>query len=217
MPTLATETSAAMTRLLRASWRNETGFCVGCLITCAKASRVAPGGIRLRPSGRAMLRGSRAMLTIQTIGKSTVTVMSRQRTCRSAWRRMVRALRWRLRVLTRAPAIAAGAAPTWLVIVRTPSSGSGRGLVAGHASNCAVALAIRLVTRVIASRMKNWKTANAAATVELLLVDEPVRRRDQQLGLPEGTATGHEVREVEEVEGDDELSLIHISEPTRLG
>ncbi len=43
MVTLAVETSAAMTRLLKASWGKETGFWVGCRMTWANASSVAPG------------------------------------------------------------------------------------------------------------------------------------------------------------------------------
>ena len=105
-----------MTRLLKASWGKETGFWVGCRMTWANTSSVAPAGIRLRPSGRAMFRGSTAMLTIHRIGKSTVAVMRRQRSWSIAWRRNVIALRPRRWVPTAARG--ASTAPAWLVIVR---------------------------------------------------------------------------------------------------
>ena len=85
----ATETSAvavASFRLLKASSRNETGFSVGRWMARTNASRFAPGGMMLRLSGRAMLRGSRAMLTIHRIGNRTVKVTNRHSAWRRAWR-----------------------------------------------------------------------------------------------------------------------------------
>ncbi len=189
-PTLATAMITAMNRLLAANCPKETGFSVGCLMTCANAASDAPGGIRSSPSGRAMLRGSIAMLTIHMIGKSTVRAMKRQTSCRR---------NCRLSGSLRCPPVAATATGRVVVlgtaanpVVMTGSSrtiGSRReadlhpGLVAAgvkqdgpdaklgswranlgswsarrvgaHASNCAVAFATRLVTSVIASRMKN--------------------------------------------------------------
>ena len=66
----------AIFMLLSASSMKLIGLLVGCAMTLANASSDAPGGMRLSPSGRARLRGSSAMLTIQISGNSTVNVMN---------------------------------------------------------------------------------------------------------------------------------------------
>jgi len=62
------------------------------------------------------------------------------------------------------PGTVPGTAPICVVMAEPSSGASRRGRRGGQASNWDVALTSRLVTRVIASRMKNWKMAKAAAT-----------------------------------------------------
>jgi hypothetical protein len=59
-------------RLFRARSRKEIGLFVGWARTCAYASSVAFCGIRLRPSGRERLSGSRERAKTHTIGNKTV-------------------------------------------------------------------------------------------------------------------------------------------------
>ena len=73
IPTATTELPMAILRLLNASSMKLIGLLVGWAITFLKASSDAPGGMRVRPSGRDRFRGSSDMLKIQTMGKSTAS------------------------------------------------------------------------------------------------------------------------------------------------
>ena len=167
MVTLINEMITAMKTLLNAIRRNEMSLSVGLAMTLAYASSDAPGGIS--ESGREMFRGSSDIATIQMIGNSTVAAMKMQ----ASWR--ISCLVFDMprlpaaRVLTAGAAVARGMAATWVLMTGTSADLQSTGrAVSGpddaYASNCAVALASLLVTSVIASRMKNVKMANAAAT-----------------------------------------------------
>ena len=83
MPTAMAALKTAIFMLLSASSMKLMGLLVGWAMTFANDSSDAPGGMRLSPSGRARLRGSSAMLAIQTSGNSTVTVINSRMICRT--------------------------------------------------------------------------------------------------------------------------------------
>ena len=148
-----------MSRLLSASWRNDTGFWVGLGEDLRVGVERRPGRDQVE-AGRAMFRGSSDMPTIQTIGNRTVSAIARQ----TSWSRICR------------PSESVAAAPCASGDGRGPRPrrgrvGRSRPRAAGHrAASCgsgierAVAFASLFVTRVITSRIRNRKIANAAAT-----------------------------------------------------